>query len=265
MSPSPGRELGREGWASHSGPEPVTVRSRSPSHNKHWPKRQMTPLTMTSCARRPPQVSTAHWALRLARGTHVLLRMSPTPDSPAHPVSGLPCTYTCSKPFRPSCEPALPEAAPCPPPAAGSARLPTQCPSAHGCPPAAQQRAALTPCHVPEVPVPHRAQYSEWETGPASFPRSPSLGPRLAQSLVYLDNKMLAPSLKGQGASSRLRLWVRDPWAEETLFQSLEDESDPTMALRGAAAGCSPQGGPLWDHPSSKWPLQSYSPPGGSL
>ena len=118
---------------------------------------------------------------------------------------------------------------------------------------------------MPEVPVPHRAQYSEWETGPASFPQSPSLGPRLAQSLVYLDNKMLAPSLEGQGASSHLRLWVRDPRAEETLFQSLEDESDPTMALRAAAAGCSPQGGPLWDHLSSKWPLQSYSPPGGSL
>ena len=194
MSPSPGRELGREGWASHSGPEPVTVRSRSPSHNKHWPKRQMTPLTMTSCARRPPQVSTAHWALRLARGTRVLLRMSPTPDSPAHPMSGLPCTYTCSKPFRPSCEPALPEAAPCPPPTAGSAQLPTQCPSAHGCPPAAQQRAALTPCHVPEVPVPHRAQTVSGKQGLPLSPGAPPWGHDLLRALSILTIKCWPPA-----------------------------------------------------------------------
>lgn len=41
----------------------------------------------------------------------------PHPRLPSTPhVSGLPRTYTCSKPFRPSCGPAGPEAGPCPPP-----------------------------------------------------------------------------------------------------------------------------------------------------
>lgn len=134
------------------------------------PKRQTTPLAMTPSARRHPQVSTAPWALCLARGVRALLQMAPTPDSPAHPMCQACPAHT------PAPSPSDPAVSPLPP---AHSR---QCPTPHSVPICAQVSTCGTaahrpdPCHVPEVPVPHRAQYSEWELRGCLFPPEPLPG-----------------------------------------------------------------------------------------